>query len=209
MLDLNRPLRRLLHPPSLNVLHHASSATLGQPDLAVADLVDRIAVRRHKIDGDSIRPRSNHEHRGDNHSEARAVVHVGHMAQEGRHDGTTANTADDEARPAFVVAAQAADTQGDDGGEADRLKEHGDEKHGWNQLSVTYLPESQASGGWGAERREHTNSILLPLGDRRSEERHHARKICQEDPAGTHVFHEQGAGEAADGEGALRTGEVL
>lgn len=56
---------------------------------------------------------------------------------------------------------------------------------------------------------EHTNSILPPLGDGRSEERHHARKIYQKDPARTHVFHEQGAGEAADGECALCAGEVL
>lgn len=114
----------------LDVLHRGSAITLDQPDLAIADLVHRIAVRRHKVDGDGIRPRRDHEDRGDNHGEARAVVHVGDMAQEGRHDGPAADTADDEARPALVVPAQPADAQGDDGGETNGFEEHGDEKHG-------------------------------------------------------------------------------
>lgn len=57
--------------------------------------------------------------------------------------------------------------------------------------------------------RGHTNATLIPLGSGRSEGSHHPGKIYQKDPARTHEFHEKGAGEAADGEDALRAGEVL
>jgi hypothetical protein len=178
------------------------SIILNQPDIAITDLIHRITVRRRKVDSDGIRPRGDHEDRRDNHGEARAVVHVGHMAQEGRHDGAAADAAHDEARAALVVPAQAADAECDDGGEADGFEEHGDEEHGCQSVS-TCLREKIT------KEREHTDATFIPLRNGRSEEGHHPGEIYQKDPARTHVFHEQGAGEAADGEGALGAGEVL
>lgn len=54
-----------------------------------------------------------------------------------------------------------------------------------------------------------TDSLLVSLGGGRRKEGHHARQIGQEHPSRLDPFHEEGAAEAAHGEGALRTGEVL
>lgn len=81
------------------------------------------------------------------------------------------------------MPAQAADAEGNDGGEADRLEKERDHEHG--EAGVA----DDVDGG-GIE------------GD-------DAREVGEEDPARLDEAHQHGAREAADGEAALGAGEEV
>jgi len=150
-----------------------------QADFSGGEGVRRVPVGGDEIDSNGIRQRADEEDQGNDHSQGGAVS-IGRDTSQRRHDGAAGDTRDNPARAPLGVLAQAAHAQGDDGGEADGLEEqdHVEQRH----------------------------ARPAPLRDAGADEDDTEGQEDEEDPAGADEVHQEGAEEAANGEGALRSG---
>lgn len=153
-----------------------------QTDLRLGERIRRVAVLRHEVDSERVRPRGDEKRHRHNHG-GRGVVQVSHGARQRRDDGAAKDTRHDEPGAALGVAAQPAHAEGHDGREADGLEEEGDV--------------------------EHRHARVLALGDGGPDEDDTHGQEDAEDDSGLDEVHKSNAHETADGEGALGTGEEL
>lgn len=150
-----------------------------QADLRLSERIRRVAVLRHEVHSERVRPRGDEEGHRHNHGDRRAVQ-VRHGARQRRDDGAAKDARDDEPGAALGVAAQPAHAERHDGREADGLEEEGDVEHG--------------------------HARVLALGDGGPDEYDTHGQEDAEDDAGLDEVHKSDAHETADGEGALGAG---
>ena len=143
-------------------------------DLRLAETIQLLRVVGVQEDGKRERDQEAHERHA--HSDVVAIV-IGDQTGERRKQRAAAHGGDDPGGAALGVAAQAADGEGEDGGEDGGLEEEDEGQHGDAGVAV------DAHGG-GDEDHDHCH------------EQH-------QDPAGLHEHHGAGGCEAAEGEEAL------
>ena len=153
------------------------------PNLRLRKGIHHTPIRRHEIHTNCIRKRRNKEQQRHQHTKLRAIPRIRRSTKNRRYDGATAHCADDPPRAALGVLAQAAHAQRDDGREDDGLEEQRDEQQG--------------------------DAGVAAVSDRGRDEDDAAGEVEDEDPAGTHVAHQESTDEAAEGETALGSCEEL
>ena len=165
--------RMALHiiPLTIQILH---------PNLRVGIPIELLRAEHIQIDGE--RPRNQEARQRHRHGDLSASP-VGNGTEDRREDCAAADRRDEEAGAAFCVSPEAAEREGEDGGEDAGFEEE-------DEAQTRDAGVAFGAHGGADEDDDHGHEE-------------------QEDPAGFHDFHARARDEAADGEETLRDGQLV